>query len=236
MNDTTETDSTMLRIWQQNLNTSRYAQLSLLNQPDCKTWDILAIQEPYTNPLNNTTANCHYNVIYPTTRFTNSEKRVRAVTLISATINRNAWSQLDFPSPDVVVTQFKGPYGLCTIINIYNDGNSDQTLQLLTCFMTDNKHIIKPTDNDHILLLGDFNQHHPLWEEECNSHLLTNSYLSATEPLLLLLAEHGLQQALPKNIPTLQSLVTKNWTHPDNVFCTENTCQSFINCYTEPHL
>ena len=236
MNDTTETDSTMLRIWQQNLNTSRYAQLSLLNQPDCKTWDILAIQEPYTNPLNNTTANCHYNVIYPTTRFTNSEKRVRAVTLISATINRNAWSQLDFPSPDVVVTQFKGPYGLCTIINIYNDGNSDQTLQLLTCFMTDNKHIIKPTDNDHILLLGDFNQHHPLWEEECNSHLLTNSYLSTAEPLLLLLAKHGLQQALPKNIPTLQSLVTKNWTHPDNVFCTENTCQSFINCYTEPHL
>jgi hypothetical protein len=45
-----------------------------------------------------------------------------------------------------------------------------------------------------------------------------------------------MQQALPKNIPTLQSLATKNWTRPDNMFCTDNTCQSFTHCYTEPGL
>ena len=43
-----------------------------------------------------------------------------------------------------------------------------------------------------------------------------------------------MQQALPKDMPTLQYLATKNWTRPDNVFCTENTCQAFIHCYTEP--
>ena len=116
------------------------------------------------------------------------------------------------------------------------DGNNDQTIQLLTRFLADNIQTIKPTNNDHMLWLGDFNQHHPLWEEERNAHLLTESYLSAAEPLLLLLAEYGMQQALPKNMPTLQSLATKNWTCPDNVFCSENTCQSFIHCYTEPHL
>ena len=234
MNSTPEPDSTTLRIWQQNLNTSRYAQLSLLNRCNCTTWDILTIQEPYTNPLNNMTANRQYNVVYPTTRYTNSDKCVRAVTLISASIDRNAWTQIEFPSPDVVIVQLKGPYGQCTLINIYNDGNSNQTIHLLTRFLTDNIHEIKPTDNDHMIWLGDFNCHHPLWEEERNSHLLTESYLTTAELLLLLLADYGMQQALPKNMPTLQVLASKNWTCPDNVFCSENTCQSFIHCYTEP--
>jgi hypothetical protein len=43
-----------------------------------------------------------------------------------------------------------------------------------------------------------------------------------------------MQQALPKNTPTLPALATKNWTCPDNVFCSKNTCKSFIHCYTEP--
>jgi hypothetical protein len=92
MNNTTELDSMTLKIWQQNLNTSRSAQLSLLNHHDCTSWDILALQEPYTNPLNNTTANCHYHVVYPTTRYTDSSKRVRAVTLISNLLNANTWT------------------------------------------------------------------------------------------------------------------------------------------------
>lgn len=180
------------------------------------------------------TANRQYNIVYPTTRYTNSDKCVRAVTLISASIDRNAWTQIEFPSPDVVIVQLKGPYGRCTLINIYNDGNSNQTIHLLTRFLADNIHKIKPTDNDHMIWLGDFNRHHPLWEEERNSHLLTESYLTTAEPLLLLLADYGMQQALPKNMPTLQALASKNWTCPNNVFCSENMCQSFIHCYTEP--
>jgi hypothetical protein len=85
-----------------------------------------------------------------------------------------------------------------------------------------------------MLWIGDFNCHHLLWEEERNLHLLTERYLNAAEPLLHLLAEYGMQQALPKDMPTLQSLATKNWTCPDNMFCTENTWQFFTHCYTEP--
>jgi hypothetical protein len=225
MINTPAPNSTTLKIWQQNLNTSHFAQLSLLNRPNCTSWDILALQEPYTNPLNNTTANRHYHVIYPSTRYTNSSKCVQAVTLISSLLNINNWTQIDFPSPDIVIVQLKGHYGLCTIINIYNDGKSDQTLQLLTKFLEDNIHTIKPTENDHMIWLGDFNRHHPLWEEEQNLHLLTETYLNTAELLIHLLAEYGMQQALPKN-----------WTHPDNVFCTENMCQSFTHCYTDPSL
>ncbi|KAG2335806.1 hypothetical protein BDR05DRAFT_847772, partial [Suillus weaverae] len=43
-------------------------------------------------------------------------------------------------------------------------------------------------------------------------------------------------QALPKDKPTLQSMSTQNWTRPDNVFCTDNTLDSYIICDTAPSL
>ncbi|KAI6034485.1 hypothetical protein PISMIDRAFT_76012, partial [Pisolithus microcarpus 441] len=39
---------------------------------------------------------------------------------------------------------------------------------------------------------------------------------------------------LPKGVPTLQHLNTKNWTRPDNVFCTEHTQGLFVKCATDP--
>lgn len=40
--------------------------------------------------------------------------------------------------------------------------------------------------------------------------------------------------ALPKDTPTLEALATKNWTRPDNLFCTEITAKHLIHCYTDP--
>ncbi|KIJ06408.1 hypothetical protein PAXINDRAFT_24238, partial [Paxillus involutus ATCC 200175] len=42
--------------------------------------------------------------------------------------------------------------------------------------------------------------------------------------------------ALPKNMPTLEALATRNWTRPDNVFCSDNTTESIVSCHTEPAL
>ncbi|KAJ8579808.1 hypothetical protein M405DRAFT_855106 [Rhizopogon salebrosus TDB-379] len=41
---------------------------------------------------------------------------------------------------------------------------------------------------------------------------------------------------LPKGLPTLQSTSSKNWTRPDNVFCTDHTSDSFLSCTTNPAL
>lgn len=41
-------------------------------------------------------------------------------------------------------------------------------------------------------------------------------------------------QALPKDIPTLQSSSTSNWTRPDNVFCTDHLEEILISCTTAP--
>lgn len=43
-------------------------------------------------------------------------------------------------------------------------------------------------------------------------------------------------QALPKDLPTLQSTSSGNWTRPDNVICTDNTLESFTICDTAPAL
>ena len=42
--------------------------------------------------------------------------------------------------------------------------------------------------------------------------------------------------ALPKGIPTVESMVTKNWTHPDNVFCSGNLRDKLVYCTTDPRL
>ena len=85
-----------------------------------------------------------------------------------------------------------------------------------------------------MLWLGDFNQHHPLWDEECNNHLFTTTALNSSQKILTLLADYGMTQALPKDVPTLQSSSTGNWTRPDNVFCMEHMLTPLILCNTDP--
>ena len=93
---------------------------------------------------------------------------------------------------------------------------------------------VRPNLRDHLVWLGDFNRHHPLWDESSNSHLFTSPALNAAQKLIDLLADYGLTQILPRNKPTLQSSSTKNWTRPDNTFCTEHTCDTLISCDTDP--
>ncbi|KIK75160.1 hypothetical protein PAXRUDRAFT_38548, partial [Paxillus rubicundulus Ve08.2h10] len=135
--------------------------------------------------------------------------------LISSALNTNSWSQLPFPSRDVVIIQLTGLYGKCMILNIYNNGKSPAILTLLATHLEDNIHQICPSSGNHMLWLGDFNCHHLMWEEERNAHLLTNRYLADTQPLIELLADYGMVMTLPKDLPTLESLATRNWTCPD---------------------
>jgi len=222
-----------LRIWQQNLNTSHTAQLTLLNSPISDEWDILALQEPALNSLGNTRANAHWRVAYPTRKYTHEDKP-RAVTLINSKISTNTWKQILFLSKDVVVIQLKTSGGHCTVFNMYNDNNHDETIEELEWFLDANIQELHPTEGDHMLWLGDFNRHHPLWDEDRNSHLFMAAALEASGKILELVADYGMVQILPKDIPTLQSSSTRNWTRPDNAFCTEHTSELLVSCNTAP--
>ncbi|KAG1791260.1 uncharacterized protein HD556DRAFT_1241061, partial [Suillus plorans] len=95
------------------------AQASLLNNPNASKWDIILIQEPHINFLRNTSANHHWHVIYPTQHYTHLRQRTRAITLISTRLDTNLWKQIPLPSSDITLLQLSGPYGKCTIFNIY---------------------------------------------------------------------------------------------------------------------
>jgi hypothetical protein len=82
--------------------------------------------------------------------------------------------------------------------------------------------------------MGDFNCRHPLWDEEQNEHLFTRPNLAAMQPLLNLITRYGMKMALPKDIPTLEAMATKNYTQVDNVFCSADLLDSFISCDTDP--
>ncbi|OJA18938.1 hypothetical protein AZE42_13572, partial [Rhizopogon vesiculosus] len=66
-----------------------------------------------------------------------------------------------------------------------------------------------------------------------NRHLFN---YTTSQPIIDLIADYGMLQLLPANIPTLQSTRSGNWTHPDNVFGTEHTAEAIVSCTTEPSL
>ena len=179
------------------------------------------------------TSNHHHHVLYPSQWFT-STRRCRAVTLISTALSTNSWMQIPFPSMDVVVVQISSPSQTCTIFNIYNVCDNNNTLQTLEKYLEDNLNHIRSTGNDHMIWLGDFNWNHPLWEEEQNVHLLTTKYLETAQPLIELVGDYAMVMTLPKNTPTLEALAMKNWTRPDNIFCSEHTIGLITKCNTDP--
>src|SRR5882724_11445596 len=85
---------------------------------------------------------------------------------------------------------------------------------------------------EQVIWLGDFNLHHPLWDEECNSHLFSRVNLEKSQVLIDALAEFNLQMVLPKDVPMLQALATGNHTRPDNLFISSQLAGSIIRCIT----
>src|SRR3979490_1091384 len=73
-----------------------------------------------------------------------------------------------------------------------------------------------------------------MWDKERNHHLFTAEVTRAVEELISLLADYNMIMTLPKCLPTLQSMSTKNWTRVDNVFCTNNITDSIVTCDTAP--
>ena len=86
------------------------------------------------------------------------------------------------------------------------------------------------------LLLGDFNQHYPLWDNPSNHHLFTPANTAAAQPLLNILAMYDLQMTLLPFIPMLYTNVSKNYTRPNNVFCTDTLTHAITCCEVEEHL
>ena len=141
--------------------------------------------------------------------------------LINCSLSTNNWDNLNLASNDVTGVRIHGTYRTICIINIYNDCANNGSLTVVEEFMRrrEERARLGTRGRERVIWLGDFNRHHPIWDEERNSHLFMRAALEASQPLLDLISIYNMQMVLPKNIPTLEACATKNFTRVDNVFC-----------------
>ena len=221
-----------LRLWQQNLNRSLEGQLDLLQSLKDKYYDIVALQEPHIDFLGRTRANAHWSVIYPKRHLANPSK-TRAIILINHNISTNNWDEIPLTSMDVTGVRLHGGFGAICLLNIYNDCENNGSIEVVRNFMRErDARARREGERERFVWLGDFNRHHPLWDEERNAHLFTRRALEAAQPLLDLIDRYDMHMVLPKDIPTLEACATKNFTRVDNIFCSTELVDTFISCDT----
>jgi endonuclease/exonuclease/phosphatase family metal-dependent hydrolase len=212
-----------LRIWQQNVNCSHSAQDEILRIANPEHWDIIMIQEPYLTHLDLAPISSCWHAVYPT-KHLDSDFRSRSLTLISTKISTNEWSKIPFLSRDVTCIELTTSLGQIRVYNIYNDLKSDETLELV------HEALLQTPRHTNTLLAGDFNRHHPMWDEPRNQHLFTESGLEAAQNLIELIDRFDLSMILPAEIPTLELSSNKNLSRPDNVFLSTRIVNSVIRC------
>lgn len=222
-------------IWQQNdVNKSLISQLHLLNVASPDDFDIILLQEPWFGHTKNTRSSHCWRVLYPNTNYADTTKPLRPIIFINTNIPTSSYVQIQFNSPDVTGVQITFDLQTFLIINIYNDCKNNDAIDEVSTFLSQKLPSEHVPCNMHVILAGDFNRHHSLWEDECNAHLTSSE--AAIHPLLEIIDTFDLCMALPPRIPTLQALSTGNWTCPDNVWCTNHTTDLFAECDTNPGL
>jgi hypothetical protein len=233
MIDTT-TQQPRIRMWQQNVNKSLTSQLHLLNAARPNDWDIILLQEPWIGSTKTTRSTPYWRVLYPNTHFRDNAQTLRSLILINTNIPTNSYDQIHFPTQDVTGARITRERQSILLINVYNACNNSDAITAVSTFLKSEFPDDHVPDDTHVILLGDFNRHHAMWEDARNAHLTSSE--TQILPLLDLITDFDLRMALPPTIPTLQALSTGNWTRPDNVWCTNHSLELFTSCTTDPGL
>ena len=228
------TTNSRVKIWQQNLAKSNIAQQGLINTANPDDWDILAIQEPWIDHLGKTRANPKWSVVYPTCKGKDNLPPPRSVLLINTKIPSESITQIPINSNDITAIKIQTQHHTLTIINIYNMNDKNDTITILSDAWEARENEFIPTANTELILLGDFNRHHPMWEGYANEHLTSPNRLLS--PLLDLIINMRLEMVLPKGIPTLEARHGGRWTRPDNVWRNSDTTSSILACEVKADL
>jgi endonuclease/exonuclease/phosphatase family metal-dependent hydrolase len=222
-----------LQIWQQNVNNSHICQHDLISSGKLarESIDIAALQEPAINTFGNTVTSKEWTAIYPSTHTSNPAK-TRSALLIRSNIVTDDWSQIDINSSDITAILLRGSWGTLALFNAYIDCDHDQAIEELAKatrkYETEMRG--KPQETIHTIWVGDFNRHHPHWDNPTDIRLFTHEALRKAEVLISAVANAGLELALPPGIATHKHNVTKSWTRLDQVFISEHSSEALTAC------
>jgi len=203
-----------LTIWQQNVNKLPLSQHNLISSNHLANMGVrlIALQEPAINPFGFTIATREWMPIYPIPHSA-MPNRSQVIMLICSNISTDTWMQLDFPSSDIIIIQIEGTWGKITIFNIYNNCDNNNTIKLLSNYYSRNRTRMEQAEvgTANVIWLGDFNHHHPLWDNPNNDQLFMLEVIDAVEVLIEAIVDIGLELALPSGTPTHQHNITKSW-------------------------
>jgi len=232
-NENQQGNNKLLRILQANLCHSDPAHLHLLNDKAEEEWDILVIQEPHTTYFKSIRTLNGFRQVYPDNELRRC-KKARLAIWVNSAISTNSWKALDIPSSvDITAIQFEGDHGVLTLFNIYNSCTDNKTEHALDRYIEAHKNkLYGPGKN--VLWCGNFNRHHPLWDDDADDCLFMTTAMDASSRLIQLLAKWDMTMLLPNGIPTLQHWVTNKYSRPDNVFGTKDLGDLVIKCSTLP--
>ena len=223
-----------LCILQLNLNKSKKAHLELMNNRLSTKYEIILIQEPHVNIFNNIRTPNNFRPVFPVNRLQNQDT-IRSVIWVNKNIDTSNWIALDIPDTnDITAIQIKNTTGIISIFNIYNDCNHSQNEQHLHRYIANNRQKILANPTYQMIWASNFNRHHPLWDDNNDIHLFTQQAIARAGSIIKLLANYTLDMALPKGIPTLQHMVTKRSSRPDNVFITSGLSELITSCEVDP--
>ncbi|KAF7354515.1 RNA-directed DNA polymerase from transposon X-element [Mycena venus] len=185
-----------------------YYHIALVQEPSCDFRGLSRVTRQWVS-------------VYPPSHAKN-QRATRSMIMVNANIPSSKWKAIPIPSPDITAIEiFDEAFGTIRIINVYNDCNHNEALDALREYLRRPEAARYPIGPLRYIWAGDFNRHHPLWDELRNHHLFTTHNLDLAQPLLDLLARYSMRMALPRDIPTLRTFgPTHNFTRPDNVFCT----------------
>src|SRR5436190_14153418 len=154
-----------IAILQYNLHKSQPRTHSILNDPSSSKYSALILQEQYWSQYTKSSPiHQSWTLIEPKPH---SNKQPRSVIYINnRLINTSAFQIVDIPFSDVTAVAINTTNSpkLTLIINIYNPHDED----LITPLMQHLQENLETTDYHAIIMAGDFNLHHSLWNPPQN--------------------------------------------------------------------
>ena len=206
-----------LRILQYNVQKSRDVVLaSLFQDPRVLEYDVLTIQEPWRNPFIATSYHplkAHFQLTYL------DDATTRVCFYINKRIDPSTW-RASYITKDIIALEITNPtlYNKLCIINVYNE--------VVTNTLSDLGEAIGRIDHhDELLVLGDFNLHHPLWS---TTHRHVNNGIPAAQPLLTITEDFHLQ------LLTVPGTTTHRWKDGESTidltFASGNVASRTIYC------
>jgi endonuclease/exonuclease/phosphatase family metal-dependent hydrolase len=194
-------------------------------------YDIALIQEPYYDMNHKSRTNLCFTLVYPASHAVDPGKS-HSLILVNTQLPSSSWSQIPIDSLDLTAIELRGTFGVIRVINIYNDCEHNDALDVLRTYLRELANVSRPEHPILYIWGGDFNCHHPMWDEIRNHHLFTRASMELVQPLLNMIAGFDMRMVLPEGIPTLKASVSGNYTRVDNVFCSAPLLCSFVLCDT----